>query len=116
MKAFVTPLNTNGSRLTSWAATCSHADDTPIRVLDRSLRESKGLVNGVRQGRIWALLVAEPAPMGGGIAPPGAVYRFAPPIWKEEQCPWTTWLMPAVSFRQNGITRVYWPSFSGAWT
>ena len=30
-----------------------HADDTPIRVLDRSLRD-KGLGKGVRQGRIWA--------------------------------------------------------------
>ena len=30
-----------------------HADDTPIRVLDRSLRD-KGLGRGVRQGRIWA--------------------------------------------------------------
>ena len=30
-----------------------HADDTPIRVLDRSLRD-KGLGKGVRKGRIWA--------------------------------------------------------------
>jgi transposase len=30
-----------------------HADDTPIRVLDRSMRD-KGLGKGVKQGRIWA--------------------------------------------------------------
>ena len=30
-----------------------HADDTPIRVLDRS-RRSAGLGKGVKQGRIWA--------------------------------------------------------------
>ena len=30
-----------------------HADDTPIRVLDRSLRD-EGLGKGVRKGRIWA--------------------------------------------------------------
>ena len=57
-----------------------HADDTPIRVLDRSLRD-KGLGKGVRQGRIWAYL-RDQRP-GAGTAPPGAVYRFAPD-WKEE--------------------------------
>ena len=30
-----------------------HADDTPIRVLDRSLRD-KNLGKGVKKGRIWA--------------------------------------------------------------
>ncbi len=30
-----------------------HADDTPIRVLDRSRRD-RGLGKGVKQGRIWA--------------------------------------------------------------
>ncbi|MGO6748394.1 transposase, partial [Rhizobium ruizarguesonis] len=29
-----------------------HADETPIRVLDRSLRD-KGLGKGVKKGRIW---------------------------------------------------------------
>lgn len=29
-----------------------YADDTPIRVLDRS-RSDKGLGKGVKQGRIW---------------------------------------------------------------
>ncbi len=57
-----------------------HADDTPIRVLDHSLRE-KGLGKGVRQGRIWAY-VRDQRPWAG-TAPPGAVYRFAP-NWKEE--------------------------------
>jgi transposase len=57
-----------------------HADDTPIRVLDRSLRD-KGLGKGVRQGRIWAY-VRDQRPWAGD-APPGAVYRFAPD-WKEE--------------------------------
>ena len=57
-----------------------HADDTPIRVLNRSLRD-KGLGKGVRQGRIWAY-VRDQRPWAGS-APPGAVYRFAP-NWKEE--------------------------------
>ena len=57
-----------------------HADDTPIRVLDRSRRD-KGLGKGVKQGRIWAY-VRDQRPWAGG-APPGAVYRFAPD-WKEE--------------------------------
>jgi transposase len=57
-----------------------HADDTPIRVLDRSLRD-RGLGKGVKQGRIWAY-VRDPRPWAG-TAPPGAVYRFAPD-WKQE--------------------------------
>lgn len=57
-----------------------HADDTPIRVLDRSLR-NKGLGKGVRKGRIWAY-VRDQRPWAGA-APPGAVYYFAPD-WKEE--------------------------------
>src|SRR6056297_1930251 len=57
-----------------------HADDTPIRVLDRSLRD-KGLGKGVKQGRIWAY-VRDQRPWAGA-SPPGAVYRFAPD-WKEE--------------------------------
>jgi transposase len=57
-----------------------HADDTPIRVLDRSRRD-KGLGKGVKQGRIWAY-VRDQRPWEGA-APPGAVYRFAPD-WKEE--------------------------------
>jgi transposase len=57
-----------------------HADDTPIRVLDRSLRD-KGLGKGVRQGRIWAY-VRDQRPWAGS-SPPGAIYYFAPD-WKEE--------------------------------
>ncbi len=52
-----------------------HADDTPIRVLDRSLRD-KGLGKGVKKGRIWAY-VRDQRPWAG-VAPPGAVYYFAP--------------------------------------
>lgn len=57
-----------------------HADDTPIRVLDRSLRD-KGLGKGVKRGRIWAY-VRDQRPWAGS-APPGAIYYFAPD-WKEE--------------------------------
>jgi transposase len=57
-----------------------HADDTPIRVLDRSQRD-KGLGKGVKKGRIWAY-VRDQRPWAGK-APPGAIYRFAPD-WKEE--------------------------------
>ena len=57
-----------------------HADDTPIRVLDRSRRD-RGLGKGVKKGRIWAY-VRDQRPWAG-TAPPGAVYQFAPD-WKEE--------------------------------
>ncbi len=57
-----------------------HADDTPIRVLDRSLRD-KGLGKGVKKGRIWTY-VRDQRPWASA-APPGAVYYFAPD-WKEE--------------------------------
>ena len=57
-----------------------HADDTPIRVLDRSRRD-KGLGKGVKQGRIWAY-VRDQRPWAGS-APPGAIYYFAPD-WKED--------------------------------
>ena len=52
-----------------------HADDTPIRVLDRS-RRSAGLGKGVKQGRIWAY-VRDQRPWSGA-APPGVVYYFSP--------------------------------------
>ena len=52
-----------------------HADDTPIRVLDRSAK-SKGLGKGVKQGRIWTY-VRDQRPWSGA-APPGAVYYFSP--------------------------------------
>jgi len=57
-----------------------HADDTPIRVLDRSLRD-KGLGRGVKKGRIWAYVRDQRA--WAGSAPPGAIYYFAPD-WKED--------------------------------
>ena len=57
-----------------------HADDTPIRVLDRGLR-GKGLGKAVKKGRIWAYL-RDQRPWSGA-APPGVTYRFAP-NWKEE--------------------------------
>jgi len=57
-----------------------HADDTPIRVLDRSLRD-KGLGKGVKKGRLWTY-VRDQRPWSGA-SPPGAVYYFAPD-WKEE--------------------------------
>ena len=52
-----------------------HADDTPIRVLDRS-RKDKGLGKGVKQGRIWTY-VRDQRPWAGQ-DPPGAVYYFSP--------------------------------------
>ena len=52
-----------------------HADDTPIRVLDRS-RRSDGLGKGVKQGRIWAY-VRDQRPWAGP-APPAVAYRFSP--------------------------------------
>lgn len=62
------------------ASNLLHADDTPIRVLDRSQRD-KGLGKGVKKGRIWTY-VRDQRPWAGG-SPPGAVYAFAPD-WKEE--------------------------------
>ena len=62
------------------ASNLLHADDTPIRVLDRG-RRAQGLGKGVKKGRIWAY-VRDQRPWSG-TAPPGAVYRFAP-NWKEE--------------------------------
>ncbi|MBE3640678.1 IS66 family transposase [Mangrovicoccus algicola] len=51
-----------------------HADDTPIRVLDRS-RKTAGLGKGVKQGRIW-VYVRDQRPWAG-TAPPGAAYYFS---------------------------------------
>ena len=45
-----------------------HADDTPIRVLDRSKRD-KGLGKGVKQGRIWAYVRDQRS--WAGASPPG---------------------------------------------
>ncbi|MDO6724969.1 IS66 family transposase [Celeribacter halophilus] len=57
-----------------------HADDTPIRVLDRS-KKDKGLGKGVKKGRIWTY-VRDQRPWVGA-SPPAASYAFAPD-WKEE--------------------------------
>lgn len=52
-----------------------HADDTPIRVLDRSAKK-QGLGKAVKQGRIW--VYARDQRPWAGQAPPGAVYYFSP--------------------------------------
>ncbi|MTH94738.1 IS66 family transposase, partial [Roseibium sp. RKSG952] len=52
-----------------------HADDTPIRVLDRKAR-TQALGKAVKQGRIWVYL-RDQRPWSGA-APPGAVYYFSP--------------------------------------
>lgn len=57
------------------ASSLLHADDTPVRVLDRS-RKDEGLCKGVRQGRVWTY-VRDQRPWAG-TAPPGAVYYFSP--------------------------------------
>ncbi|SFY45513.1 Transposase [Paracoccus pantotrophus] len=56
------------------AAPILHADDTPIRVLERSRRD-RGFGKGVKQGRVWAY-VSDQRPWAG-TAPPGVVYRFS---------------------------------------
>jgi transposase len=51
-----------------------HADDTPIRVLDRSKKADLG--KGVKEGRIWAY-VRDQRPWSG-TAPPAVAYHFSP--------------------------------------
>jgi transposase len=58
-----------------FAADLIHADDTPIRVLDRARRKA-GLGKGVKQGRIWAY-VCDQRPWAGP-APLAVAYRFSP--------------------------------------
>ncbi len=88
-----------------------HADDTPIRVLDRSLRD-KGLGKGVKKGRIWAY-VRDQRPWAG-TAPPGAVYRFAPD-WKEdhvrEHLSRTSGILQADGYK--GYAKLYAPAADG---
>jgi len=57
------------------ASSVLHADDTPIRVLDRSAKK-KELGKAVKQGRIWTY-VRDQRPWSGA-APPGVVYYFSP--------------------------------------
>ena len=52
-----------------------HADDTPIRVLDRA-KAAGELGKGVKEGRIWAY-VRDQRPWSGA-APPGVAYYFSP--------------------------------------
>jgi hypothetical protein len=52
-----------------------HADDTPIRVLDRAKR-SAGLGKGIKEGRIWTYVRDDRH--WNGDAPPGAVYDVSP--------------------------------------
>jgi transposase len=52
-----------------------HADDTPVRVLDRS-KAAGELGKGVKEGRIWAY-VRDPRPWSG-TAPPAVAYHFSP--------------------------------------
>lgn len=88
-----------------------HADDTPIRVLDRSQRD-KGLGKGVKKGRIWAY-VRDPRPWAGA-SPPGAVYAFAPD-WKEEHVhrhlAWTRGILQADGYK--GYAKLYDPDPDG---
>ena len=89
-----------------------HADDTPIRVLDRSRRD-KGLGKGVKQGRIWAY-VRDQRPWVGS-APPGAIYYFAPD-WKEDHV--SSHLANARGILQadgyKGYAKLYEPQTDGA--
>lgn len=88
-----------------------HADDTPIRVLDRSLRD-KGLGKGVKKGRIW-VYVSDQRPWAGA-APPGAVYYFAPD-WKEdhvhEHLKQTRGILQADGYK--GYAKLYEPEADG---
>lgn len=52
-----------------------HADDTPVRVLDRS-KAGGDLGKAVKEGRIWAY-VRDPRPWAG-TAPPAVAYHFSP--------------------------------------
>ncbi len=93
-----------------------HADDTPIRVLDRSL-QSKGLGKvlgkGVKKGRIWTY-VRDQRPWAG-TAPPGAVYYFAPD-WKAEHVQrhlgQTSGILQADAYK--GYAKLYEPGADGS--
>lgn len=89
-----------------------HADDTPIRVLDRS-RRARGLGKGVKKGRIWTY-VRDQRPWAG-TAPPGAVYRFAPD-WTEdhvrEHLAKTSGILQADGYK--GYAKLYAPDEKGA--
>ena len=94
------------------ASNLLHADDTPIRVLDRSQRD-KGLGKGVKKGRIWTY-VRDQRPWAG-TSPPGAVYAFAPD-WKEEHVhrhlAQTRGILQADGYK--GYAKLYGPDPEGA--
>jgi transposase len=53
-----------------------HADDTPIRVLDPAVRQTRGKAKAVKEGRLW-VYVRDDRPWGG-TDPPAAAYYFSP--------------------------------------
>lgn len=53
-----------------------HADDTPIKVLDPSVRATRDRARAVKEGRIW-VYVRNDRPWGGS-DPPAAAYYFSP--------------------------------------
>ena len=53
-----------------------HADDTPNRVLDPMVRQTRGKARAVKEGRIW-VYVRDDRPWGGK-DPPGVAYYFSP--------------------------------------
>jgi transposase len=53
-----------------------HADDTPIRVLDATVRHARGKAKAVKEGRLW-VYVRDDRPWGGS-DPPAAAYYFSP--------------------------------------
>ena len=53
-----------------------HADDTPVRVLDPTVRQTRGKARAVKEGRLW-VYVRDDRPWGG-TDPPAAAYYFSP--------------------------------------
>ena len=53
-----------------------HADDTPVRVLDPTVRQTRGKARAVKEGRLW-VYVRDDRPWGG-TDPPAAAYSFSP--------------------------------------
>jgi transposase len=53
-----------------------HADDTPIKVLDPSVRATRDRTRAVKEGRIW-VYVRDDRPWGGS-DPPAVAYYFSP--------------------------------------
>ena len=53
-----------------------HADDTPVQVLDTTVRQTRGKAKAVKEGRLW-VYVRDDRPWGG-TDPPVAAYYFSP--------------------------------------